>query len=485
MVICIIQARMGSTRLPEKVLMPILCEPMLVRQIERVKHSQLIDRIVIATTTKKEDDSVAVIAKKIGVHCFRGNEHDVLDRLYLAAKDSHADVVVRLTGDCPLSDPKVIDETIGFFLNNLDDIDYTSKPVNYPEGLDVEVFSFSVLERAWKEAIKPSEREHVTPYIYHHPEIFKIKTYKKEGGNFSDMHWSVDTLEDLTFVRTIFEKIYPNNNNFSYEDVLKLLEENPKLLSINKGGTGYEGFIKSINEDTKFQKKREKYQKMIGFIPDVVVILSAGSVSENVKGVVTYRSTKVDEHDCFGILWGESRVIAGAELLKYFTETKVIATSMRLDEGPTHAEVIGRELEKLCIPKSRIILEEKSNNTFSQIIEFLKIIYKEKWQNILVITNEYHVPRVRVMYEHLEKFSALSIDMKNIINKIKHSCIQIKFIDAESILPMVDVRFVEIISNMKKTKEYLKRLVNEKKGLHMILNGTYDHQRIDKDKHAS
>lgn len=252
MTIAIIQARMGSTRLPGKVAKLILGKPMLAHQIERVGYAKLVDKIVVATTDKKDDDPIMEIAKTYGVTYFRGDERDVLDRFYRAAKEAGADVVVRLTGDCPLSDPQVIDETVDYFKKNK--IDYTGKPSNYPEGLDTEVFSFKALERAWKEAKKPSEREHVTPYIINHPEIFKCKYIKKgklykEEKNVSNYHWSVDEDVDFKFVSEVFSEIYSKKKLFLMNDVLDLINQKPELLGINKGFTGYEGYQKSVKED--------------------------------------------------------------------------------------------------------------------------------------------------------------------------------------------------------------------------------------------
>ena len=258
MVVAVIQARMGSTRLPGKVEKLILGKPMLAHQIERVKHAKLVDKIVIATTNKTEDDKVEQIAKECGVACFRGSEKDVLDRFYKAAKGAGAGVVVRLTGDCPFSDPNVIDEVIQFFLDS--GIDDTGTPENYPEGFDTEVFSFIALEKAWNEAQKPSEREHVTPYLYNHPEIFKVerlKVGKLYQGNedISKYHWSVDEKQDFEFATKIFERLYPENKLFLMNDILEVIRKEPELLEINKGFTGYEGYQKSLKEDEEHAKK--------------------------------------------------------------------------------------------------------------------------------------------------------------------------------------------------------------------------------------
>jgi spore coat polysaccharide biosynthesis protein SpsF (cytidylyltransferase family) len=258
--VAIIQARMGSTRLPGKILKPILGEPMLARMLERVKRAKKLDAVIVATGDKPEDDATAELAEKCGVQVFRGDERDVLDRFYKAAKEAGADTVVRLTGDCALHDPAVIDEVVEHF--RAQKCDYTSTPRNYPEGLDAEVSTFSALARAWEDAKLPSEREHVTPYIKNHPELYSVDTaWTSGGGDYSAMHWSVDTEQDFNFVARIYEQLYPVNPRFTKDDVLALLAQHPELLEINKGGTGYEGYKKSLREDEEFKKQHDHTKK--------------------------------------------------------------------------------------------------------------------------------------------------------------------------------------------------------------------------------
>lgn len=474
MIVCIIQARMGSTRLPRKVLKPILEKPMLQHQIERIKHSQLVNKIVIATTIKPEDDPIFELAQKIGVVCFRGSELDVLDRYYQAAKETHADVVIRITGDCPLSDPVVIDETIEYFLKNSADLDYTSKPANYPEGLDMEIFSFKTLEQAWKEATKPSEREHVTPYIYNHPELFRIRSWKNGEGDFSKMHWSVDTQEDFVFVTKIFEALYPINHFFTKNDVLEFLVKNPDLLSVNLGGTGYEGYAKSLKEDEVFSQKQAFYEKMIGYIPEAIILLSAGTIMEETSDkTISYRSTRVNEGDAFGILWGEARMLATAEIAIFFPKAMVVTTSVRFPDEPTHAKIIRDELEQLSIPRDRIILEEKSTNTLSQIGEVIKIVQEKKFKKVVFITNEYQAIRARAMYEYFETLIPPDPETKRIVRECKKDGVRVLFVSAESILPYRDKKYIEIVNHMKKSPAYINRLKNEEQGTAMVISGEY------------
>jgi spore coat polysaccharide biosynthesis protein SpsF len=248
-VVACIQARMGSGRLPGKVLMDISGKPMLWHVIERVKASRIIDTVVVVTTHNKEDVAVEALAKKCGVYCLKGSEKNVLDRYYQAAKRYNADPVVRITGDCPLIDPSVIDEIITWYCSQKGNIHYTYTPPPYPEGQDTEVFSFYALKEAWKYAKKPSEREHVTPYIKSHPEKFPSNIIQKRGEDLSWMHWSVDESCDIAFVRAVFEHLAGSRRTFSMKKVTALLKTHSKLLKINKGLTGYEGYQKSLKED--------------------------------------------------------------------------------------------------------------------------------------------------------------------------------------------------------------------------------------------
>lgn len=474
MIVCIIQARIGSTRLPGKVLKPIFGKPMLVHQLERVKQSRLVDKVVVATTTKREDDPIVDLAQQAGVACFRGSELDVLDRYYQAAKEAKANIVIRVTGDCPLSDPGVIDETIEYFLKHREELDYTSKPTNYPEGLDMEIFPFSVLERAWKEGVKPSEREHVTPYVYTHPEIFRTRTWQSGVGDFSEMHWSVDTPEDFAFVTKIFEALYPAKQFFTKDDALILLSNDPKLLAMNVGGTGYEGYAKSLKEDALFKEKQAIYERMIGFAPEAIILLSAGTIKvvrEN--GEATYRSTRVDEEDAFGVLWGEARTLATAELAVHFPQAVVVTTSVRAPDEPSHAVILRDELEQLSVSSARVILEEKSTNTLSQIGETLKIAHEKKWKHILFVTNEYQILRAQAMYECFEKLTPPDEETKRIVEEFKKNGAQVAFVGAEAIVPHRDKKFIEIINHMQKSPSYTKRVESEARGTAMVKSGEY------------
>lgn len=253
--VLIVQARVGSTRLPKKTLRPILEKPMLEWELERLKKAACIDAFVLATTDRVQDDPVAELGKRARFEIFRGSETDVLDRYYRAAQEAKADVIVRVTGDCPLHDPEVVDLVVGRFLDS--GADYAKTPENYPEGLDTEVFSFAALEAAWKEAVLPSEREHVTLFIRNHPERFRIDSWRLDGSDYSAYHWSVDTEDDFAFVEAVYRELPKKSMIFHMQDVLTLLEQKSELLDINRGGTGWEGLEESLKNDEKWRREQQ------------------------------------------------------------------------------------------------------------------------------------------------------------------------------------------------------------------------------------
>jgi len=234
--VAIVQARMGSTRLPGKVLKVVEGKPLLEHIIDRLKFSNNIDKIVVATTALKEDDAVEELCKNLGAECFRGSAEDVLDRYYRAAIKYRADVIIRITADCPVIDPIIVDKIIDSYKRGAGEYDYFSNiyPTRtYPQGLDVEIFSFKALEEAWENAVNASDREHVTPYIYMHPEKFRICNYK-DKRNFSRYRWTVDTSEDLRLIKEIYGALYKKNKMFLHDDILELMEKRPELPKINE-----------------------------------------------------------------------------------------------------------------------------------------------------------------------------------------------------------------------------------------------------------
>lgn len=243
-ILAVLQARYSSTRLPGKVLKPILGRPMLALQIERILQSRRVHDLILATSDQPDDDPVAALARQMGVGCYRGSLHDVLDRFYQAAAPRQPAHVVRLTGDCPLLDSGVLDAVIDRHLAC--DADYTSNVLEYtfPDGLDVEVFRFYALAEAWREATLPSQREHVTPFINQQPDRYRVVHYRSEQ-DWSSMRWTVDEPEDFELVRRVYESLYPVNRQFSLMDVRALLQANPDWLRLNQHFIRNEGLLKS------------------------------------------------------------------------------------------------------------------------------------------------------------------------------------------------------------------------------------------------
>lgn len=249
MVTAIIQARMGSTRLPGKTMKDIVGKPMLWHMINRLRRSKLIEKMIIATTTKERDRVILEFAEKNELESYAGSEEDVLDRYYQAAKKYGAETIVRATPDCPLIDPELVDRIIGYYLENEDKLDYVNNGLSFPDGvLETEVFSFTALEKAWREARLASEREHVSPYIWKNPGIFRIATIENEK-DLSHIRLVVDDEKDFQLVSEIFQNLYKEGEIFHLKDIVSFLNKNPELLELNKRTIRNEGYLKSLAED--------------------------------------------------------------------------------------------------------------------------------------------------------------------------------------------------------------------------------------------
>lgn len=248
MILAILQGRMSSTRLPDKAMRPILGQPMFLRQVERIRRSRMIDKLVLATSVDPSDDILERVCAENGIVCFRGSLNDCLDRFYQAARPFAPEHIVRLTADCPLTDPSVIDDVIKFHLDG--GFDYTSNCLEptFPDGLDVEVFKAACLEEAWKEAVQQSQREHVTLFIHQQPKRFKLGSFKNDV-DLSGLRWTVDELADFELVTTFYESLYPNNLNFNSNDILRFLEGRPELRTYNTRHKRNEGLEKSLRND--------------------------------------------------------------------------------------------------------------------------------------------------------------------------------------------------------------------------------------------
>jgi spore coat polysaccharide biosynthesis protein SpsF len=229
--IAIIQARMGSTRLPGKVLMDLGGDTVLAHGVQRLRRADRVDHVVVATTAGSRDDAIVSECSRLGAGFFRGSEADVLDRYYQAALAFHAGVVVRITSDCPLIDPGLVDEVVE--LRRREGADYASNCLlrRYPRGLDTEVFTVEALERTWRQADKAYQREHVTPYMVEHPERFKLAS-SVAPSDYSHYRWTVDTPQDLQLLREIYAR-FPGEAHFDWRAVIEVMEREPQLAEIN------------------------------------------------------------------------------------------------------------------------------------------------------------------------------------------------------------------------------------------------------------
>lgn len=230
--VAIVQARTGSTRLPGKVLKDLAGEPMLARVVRRLRRAQTLDAVWIATTTESGDDALVALCGERGWPYVRGSEQDVLDRYRAAARAAEADIVVRITSDCPLIDPDVVDSVVDA-LQKGDDVAYASNVVplrTFPRGLDTEVFRADALEEAWAEAVISSDREHVTPFLWRQPERF-LQTTVIADGDFSHYRWTVDTEEDYALVRRIYDHF--RNDVFGWREVLELVKMHREWRELN------------------------------------------------------------------------------------------------------------------------------------------------------------------------------------------------------------------------------------------------------------
>ena len=248
MINAILQARFSSSRLPGKVLKPVLGKPMLLHQIERLSKVAGIDRLIVATSQEPSDLPIVELCQEHHIDCFQGDLGDVLDRFYHCAEIYPAEHIVRLTGDCPLVDPQIIDELITFHLDG--GFDYSSNCIEptLPDGLDAEIMRLSSLETAWREAQLPSEREHVTPYLYNNPHIFHCGSYRYHE-NLSALRWTVDEASDFEFITKVYERLYEKNSSFSMMDILQLMQDDSTLQDINSSIARNQGLLKSLAED--------------------------------------------------------------------------------------------------------------------------------------------------------------------------------------------------------------------------------------------
>ena len=251
-ILTVVQARMGSSRLPAKVLLPLAGQPLLVRLVQRVQRARLAGTVVVATTTGAADDAIAELCAANGLECFRGDALDLLDRHYQAARHYGADVVLKIPSDCPLIDPAVIDEVVRFYLDFAERYDFVSNlhPATFPDGNDVEVMPFEALETAWREARRPLEREHTTPFFWENPGRFRLGNVEWGTGlDYSMSHrWTIDYPEDYDFITAVYEALYPGNPTFGLAEILRLLAQRPGIAQLNARYAGVNWYRHHLDE---------------------------------------------------------------------------------------------------------------------------------------------------------------------------------------------------------------------------------------------
>jgi spore coat polysaccharide biosynthesis protein SpsF len=261
-IIIIIQARLGSTRLPGKVLKTVAGEKLLLRTYERISFSKTADVIIIATSNSEKDDLIEEICKKENIKYYRGSEDDLLERHYKAGIEFGADVVVKIPSDCPLIDYRIIDRVIKFYMDNKNKYDFVSNlhPATYPDGNDVEVIPMNVLKIAYSEAKSKMEREHTTPFIWERPDRFRIGNVEWETGlDYSMTHrFTIDYPEDYDFIKTVYDELYFKDNKFSLDDILKLLIRKPGIKALNEKYAGVNWYRNHLDELKTIKKDQTK-----------------------------------------------------------------------------------------------------------------------------------------------------------------------------------------------------------------------------------
>ena len=233
MITAIIQARVGSTRYPNKVFAELAGKPLIFHVVDRLKKSQRIQNIVIATTINPLDDSIELWAYQNKIDCFRGDENNVLSRYYYAAKEFNADIIVRITADDPFKDYVIIDHVIDVLINENLSFAYNNNPPTFPEGLDTEVFTFDALEEAFAKSIDVFEKEHVTQYFYRNKSAFP-QINVPHSINISNLRWTIDTEKDMEMAQLVYDKLYHEKKNFLMNDILELINKNPDIALINQ-----------------------------------------------------------------------------------------------------------------------------------------------------------------------------------------------------------------------------------------------------------
>jgi glutamate-1-semialdehyde 2,1-aminomutase/spore coat polysaccharide biosynthesis protein SpsF len=343
-VVAILQARLGSTRLPGKVLAEIAGRPMLWHVVNRVRATRSVDKVIVATSNKSSDDAVAEFCIQNDIEFFRGHETDVLDRFYQTARHFNADVVVRITADCPLIDPQVVDRVVNTYLDG--EYDYVTNTLRYtyPDGMDVEVFSFAALEKAWREARLPAEREHVTPYLRASGRFRVFNVENEVDLSKRHLRWTVDEPADLEFVRAIYARLGGDKQPFGLSDILELLDKEPDLMQINSAIIRNEGYYKSLvsepampPQNRELKRSYELKAKARRLIPSCTQTFSKGQTQfiQGVAPVFLLRGQGSHVWDVDGNEYIDYPMALGPIILGYNYPAVTEAVMRQIEEGTT------------------------------------------------------------------------------------------------------------------------------------------------------
>ena len=488
-VLAIIQARLGSTRLPGKVLLPLGQKTVLENVYDRVLSAKEIDQVIVATTIKSGDDRLAEFCKEKGIETFRGSENDLLDRYYQTAKKYGTEHIVRITADCPLIDPGIIHRAVIEHLDKKNDFTCTAflNSETFPDGEDVDVFTFAALEEAWKNAKIPYQREHVTQYFTANTDKFKISNIEYKE-NLSSLRWTLDESSDYEFIKAIYKGLDKEGKIFGMKEILRYLSDHPELEKINHQIIRNEGLKKSLSQDKKVFSKINIYENILSeggedrSLPEAIFILSGGTEYNKSQG---YHSPSYTEVDFTGLVsGGKYRVIAAAEIAKYFDKIKLVTTGKLVTHGqinkknfPSDARVMADELLSLGVQKNRIILEEDSTSTSGELLEMIKLAWHKGWKRVSVLSSGWHIPRIKLMYDQLEKIEgACDRSEIKIIKAFKNKS-EVRFISAEEVIENKSDYYKKLVGKFLKSDDLKKRLALEQKGICDILAGKYKVRR--------
>lgn len=449
----IIQTRTrAASRLPNKILKTLCGKSVFWHVVDRILRCKKADQIIVATTTSREDDVIEEFCRSNKLSFYRGASENALERYYETAKKYQVDSMVRITGGDPLIDPEIIDLCISEFQKR--NYDYLSNvyppPKTFPQGLEVEVFSFSALEKAYREAKEEYEKNNCTPYLWENKKKeFNIgPTVQAPEGYKSDARLTLDYQEDFDLLEKIYQKFYKPGEIVNVPEVLKWLAIHPEIVSLNTHCT---------QRDPK---------------SEAIAILGGGLKKDGNK----WRTTNFEEGDKFGCLGDRLRVIAGSYLYRDRERggqnLLVIASGGRgqlegIADAPTLAEVLSGELVEMGVPADKIYKEDQSGNTYQQLKELDNLVLTMGFMKFSIISNDYHLHRIRAMIE-------LAPGLINLKNLLFNGGLSLE--SAEKIVLSCDPRWEEIIKRAYASEAMKERIKLEERGVAQIKLGTYKFQ---------